>query len=54
MGCTQRSGLYGWALTRQYTVGVGSVERAGPLPDPMDGGYEWCASRVVCAFWGKQ
>ena len=33
--------LYGWALTRQYAVGVGSVEHAVPLPDPMDGGDEW-------------
>ena len=33
--------LYGWALTRQYAVGVGSVERAVPLPDLMDGGDEW-------------
>ena len=32
--------LYGWALSRQYSVGVGSIERAVPLPDPM-GGDEW-------------
>ena len=29
--------LYGWALSRQYSVGVGSVERAILLPDPMRG-----------------
>ena len=32
--------LYGWALSRQYSVGTGSVERAMPLPDPM-GSDEW-------------